>query len=380
MFKVKVVEMMVLALFVSVGCVLILYMFQGFLVQLGATGLFVFMLLFYVRRKWEEDDRLKMASIMKDAPIAIMIVKEHKIVNLNQKALNLLMGSKKRVIRGKDVTEFISFSNNQLTKVSGETVDVELQKASEGLQEKNHTFVLFIKDLQQDKEKEALIQHYEQLSVLGELAAGIAHEIRNPITSLKGFLQLIETDHSNSSSKSYTKIMLSEIERINLIVSELLVLGKPKELNKNKHHFFEIIQLVVTLTKTQAIIYNIEIKFNFDPSLKHVNIYCDDNKLKQVFINIIRNAIEAMKKEGTIVIDVTQVNDRLKVAFIDEGKGIPKEKMESIGKQFFTTKENGTGLGLMISNHIIKEHNGNMTMESEEGKGTKVFIELPINS
>jgi signal transduction histidine kinase len=239
-------------------------------------------------------------------------------------------------------------------------------------QKRNHEKMKY----SEPKKEQEKLRQYEQLSVLGELAAGIAHEIRNPITSLKGFLQLIES--SDSKSSPYTGIMLSEIDRINMIVSELLILGKPKELKIHNHSIADILETVVTLTRTQAILYNIDINLLIPCTLRQVSLNCDENRLKQVFINIVKNAIEAMKQEGVISVKVAMNNGFVVVNIIDQGEGISKEKLAKLGKRFFSTKENGTGLGLMISFTIIEEHGGKMNIQSEKGKGTNVQIILPV--
>ncbi|MCL7747723.1 ATP-binding protein [Halalkalibacter alkaliphilus] len=354
----------------------------------GIISSVLLFIIFCVQKIIEKKNKSE-KSIIELLPMPIIVVVNDKIDYVNRAGLSMFEATAAQ-LNGKLVTNYIVFNGGgkepvdesqsrlgKLTDVRGNTVDVELLQKPLSNHQREEYFLL-VRDISEQKENQSKLQHFEQLSLLGELAAGIAHEIRNPITSLKGFLQLI--DSTEAKSTPYTKIMLSEIERINLIVSELLFLGKPKELSIKKHNLFEIIEMVVTLTKTQAIIYNIDIKLQMETALKKEMVKCDESKLKQVFINILRNAIEAMKHEGIITINVSRKHDFIEIAIIDQGKGIPKKKLANIGKQFYTTKENGTGLGLMISNHIIEEHGGSLSLESEEGKGTTVQISLPTCS
>ncbi|MBD8070855.1 ATP-binding protein [Bacillus sp. PS06] len=224
-----------------------------------------------------------------------------------------------------------------------------------------------------------LIRRSENLSVIGELAAGIAHEIRNPLTSLKGFLQLIEHGGTNElTRKSYSKVMLNEIERINEIVGELLLLSKPKKMELKFTNLRNILDSVVFLLNTQAILYNIQIHLISPLKENHVKIYCDETKIKQVFINLIKNCIESMENGGNIEITVNAIDDKVCIEVSDQGVGIPKEKLESIGKAFYSTKANGTGLGLMVSHRIINDHGGEIEIDSLVNKGTNVKVWLPI--
>lgn len=240
----------------------------------------------------------------------------------------------------------------------------------------NEGQVLFVSmDITERKNTEDYLRKSEKLSVVGELAAGVAHEIRNPLTSIKGFIQLLKSKSNEDSF--YHEIMLSEIERINYIVSEFLVLAKPQVVHFEERQLHKLLQSVTTLLGTQAIIKNIEIVSDISDDMPP--IYCEDNQLKQVFINVIKNAIEAMPNGGQItVIAKKHGQDSVLIRFIDEGTGIPKERMEKLGEPFYTTKEKGTGLGLMVSFKIIEAHQGTIQFHSELGKGTTIDIILPL--
>ncbi|BBI31470.1 hypothetical protein KCTCHS21_08690 [Cohnella abietis] len=233
---------------------------------------------------------------------------------------------------------------------------------------------VIIRDISERKKNEELLINSEKLYVAGQLAAGIAHEIRNPLTSLKGFLQLIASGRRANSS--YYEIMNSELDRIENIVSELLMLSKPQVYELTYQDMRAIMRDTVTLLETQAILHNIaiEAEYGTDP----LWIYGVENQVKQVFINVIKNAIEAMIDGGSIGIKLSRESDGVYVRVRDEGPGIGEDQLAKIGQPFYTTKEKGTGLGLMVSYKIVDNHQGKIMVKSELGKGTLFEIVLPF--
>ncbi|MBJ8052153.1 two-component sensor histidine kinase [Bacillus cereus] len=214
----------------------------------------------------------------------------------------------------------------------------------------------------------------ENLAVIGTMSTTIAHEIRNPLTALKGFTQ-IQKERNPEDTMSY-EIMLQEIERINGFVSELMLLGKPKPTNYEWCNIREILLYVVQLMESYATQYKVKFHLQVDGNLPVIN--GDDKQLKQVLLNIIKNGIESMPEGGDIQIRAYEkAGENLCISVEDQGFGIENEKIEKIGKAFYTTKENGTGLGLMITYKIIEEHQGSIAIQSSMGVGTKVEIYLP---
>ncbi|WP_207893639.1 ATP-binding protein [Tepidibacillus fermentans] len=225
----------------------------------------------------------------------------------------------------------------------------------------------------ENKKMYEIARNIQKLSLIGQLSAALVHEIRNPLTSIKGFLQLIE---SGIIEKNYFDIIHSEFQRIELILSELLVVTRPQVTVFHKQSIQSIIHHVIALMQPQATLHNIELISNL--ANEPLWIECDENQLKQVFLNLIKNSIEAMPNGGQIRIDVTKASSFTKIRIIDQGCGIPKDIMDKIGQPFFTTKKNGTGLGIMISRKIIEIHKGIMNIQSEEKKGTTITIQLPL--
>lgn len=230
------------------------------------------------------------------------------------------------------------------------------------------------RDISKVKAAEELALRREKLSVVGELAAGIAHEIRNPLTTIKGFVQLQK--EKNEATSHISDIILSELERINQIVSELLVFSKPQSKILKEFELKELIDYVIKLTSHEATLYNVKVIVENDA--EHAVLYGDMNELIQVFVNVIKNSIDAMPDGGRTKIRTKLVGDHVQIEVIDTGVGIPKERLEKIGEPFFTLKEKGMGLGLTMSNKIIQDHKGIFKIKSKVGFGTKVIITLPV--
>ncbi|MEW9668641.1 PAS domain S-box protein [Ammoniphilus sp. 3BR4] len=231
------------------------------------------------------------------------------------------------------------------------------------------------RDITERRQTEELIRRSEKLSVVGELAAGIAHEIRNPLTSLRGFIQLFKSEDTLGVKRLRHEIMLSEIDRINEIVGELLVLAKPSQEQYNLRSITEMLNDIITLLEAQANLLDVEIKKEFDSELPLV--VCNSS-IKQVFINLLKNAMESMPHGGKIFIQAKKMDDKICIRVIDQGEGIPQDQLLKIGQPFYTTKETGTGLGLMVSQRIILNHKGTMHIESEWRRGTTVEITIPL--
>ncbi|MFA9557550.1 PAS domain S-box protein [Evansella sp. AB-rgal1] len=229
------------------------------------------------------------------------------------------------------------------------------------------------RDITDRKKAEELMIKSEKLTMAGQLAAGIAHEIRNPLTSIKGFLQLMQQGYE--LKPQFLDVINSEFNRIEIILSELLLLAKPRAMKYEKKNVYSILKQVVILLETEANFKGVIIHYTESEKVLFIN--CDENQLKQVFINLIKNGIEAMPQGGEILIKTKQDKDNITLLFIDQGHGIPNDKLEKIGQPFYTTKDKGTGLGLAVSFNIIENHKGMITIESEEGKGTTFMVALP---
>jgi signal transduction histidine kinase len=220
------------------------------------------------------------------------------------------------------------------------------------------------------------LRQKEKLAVIGQMAAAIGHEIRNPLSSLKGFTQLQQERYPNTND--FYPIMIQEIDRINYIVNDLMTLGKPKALQFSKASIEEIIAYTLSITQQMSERQGVSIETTMAGPLPPID--SDGKQLKQVFINLIKNAIESMHDGGKIEIKVKVVADnKMEISIQDEGYGIEDQNIINLGEPFYTTKKDGTGLGLMVTNQIIGDHKGDFTIESSPGKGTKVVVTLPIS-
>ncbi|MEC0232416.1 PAS domain S-box protein [Paenibacillus alba] len=235
--------------------------------------------------------------------------------------------------------------------------------------------VMTFKNIAERQHTEEMLRKSEKLSVVGQLAAGVAHEIRNPLTSLKGFIQFLQQGAVNK--QEYYDIMMSELTRIELIITEMLVLAKPQLIRYQPKSIEAIVQSVITLLETQANMNNIQFVVVMEHRLPLV--HCEENQLKQSFINVIKNAMEAMPDGGQIDIHMQMADDTtVRVIFKDRGSGIPDHVLARLGEPFYSTKEKGTGLGLMTTSKIIEDHHGQLMVESKVGEGTVVSVTLPI--
>ena len=238
-----------------------------------------------------------------------------------------------------------------------------------------YQYVYIRKDITDRKQAEELLRTSDKLSVIGELAAGVAHEIRNPLTSLKGFTQILKSRLSGESDQEFIKIMLSELDRINMIVNEFMVLARPQAVEHERTNILELVKNVLTLIETQAILNNVQIYTRVIDDIPEVT--CNENQMKQVMINVLKNGIEAMPHGGEIILSLHTNNKEVIIEIKDSGIGIPEHQLVHLGEPFYTTKEKGNGLGLMICRRILQNHQGSFSIDSREGEGTVVTMKLP---
>lgn len=237
-------------------------------------------------------------------------------------------------------------------------------------------FLTISRDITERIKTEELLRKSEKLAVVGQLAAAIAHEIKNPLTAMKGFMQLLKT-MENEKNHHYINIVSSEINRIESITNEFMAIAKPQAVKIQPNDISMLMNQVVMLLEPQALMNNIQMKTEVMSNIPM--IHCEGNQLKQVFINILKNAIESMPTGGEIVIQIDRAtNNQINIRFIDQGYGIPQERIPYLGEPFYSLKEEGIGLGLMICYKIIEMHQGKIWIESEVNKGTTIEVTLPI--
>lgn len=240
---------------------------------------------------------------------------------------------------------------------------------------KPYQYVSFRIDITQRKMAEEYLRRMDRIEIAGQLASSIAHEIRNPLAAIKWSLQSLPEDPEER--RKHVELILSEIDRIDTTVGEFLLLSRPRDTHFGRRDVARLLETIVTLMNMQARKQNVQILADLDPELPEIR--CDENHLKQVFINLIKNAIEAMPGGGRVFVRAKrQGADHVRIEVQDEGCGIPPDQLPKVGEPFFTTKEKGTGLGLMVCYKIIQDHRGTLTIQSEVNKGTTVQVLLPV--
>ena len=237
--------------------------------------------------------------------------------------------------------------------------------------------------LRRMKEMEDRIQLAERLSSLGHLAAGVAHEIRNPLNAMGMGLQRLKREFlpQDESRKeeyiSFTELILKEIRRVNEIIEQFLTLARPFQLNLIESSLQDLMKNLVTLFQEEATSLGITLQVKMPADLPLIKM--DPERLTQAFINIMKNGMEAMDQGGTLDIKTKSLREGVEVIISDSGSGIPPEQMEKIFNYYYTTKEKGVGLGLPIAHRIIEAHGGQLKIESRVGSGTEVTVTLPLS-
>jgi signal transduction histidine kinase len=313
-------------------------------------------------------DKPEFASIYSANDLAVLQTLECQIV-FPLKVMNTLKGL---VLLGPKTKRNTKYSSDEI-----EMLSILLDNAAIAIE--NISFY--------EEQKERLKKMYraDKLAVIGQLAAGAAHEIRNPLTSIRSTIQYVQKDIQNPEKRQMVNEILNEVDRINEIIKGMLSFSRQSE------PAMEPVDLKFLLEQTLALISNTAlnkgISIVFDYKAMDKIITADNAQLKQVFLNIILNAVEAIEKDGRIRVLVARKNDEnhtdknsfYLISIKDNGKGISGENIEKVFDPFFTTKIEGTGLGLSICYGIIHKHNGEIEINSEYNKGTEVIIKLPIN-
>ncbi len=241
--------------------------------------------------------------------------------------------------------------------------------------------VVLVRDISQIKRLSEEINRNKRLTSLGKLSSGIAHEIRNPLSSIRGLAQfLYQSFTENDERKADLKIILKEVDRLNQLINQILDFSRPKQLNISRFSIPEMIKELVRLIKLE----NSENDISFQLFLNQQgrSIHADRDQIRQALMNILLNSIQAITKKGKIVIfseNITSKGEEMvQIIIRDNGMGIDSADLAHIFDPFFTTRSNGSGLGLSIAYSIIEMHQGTIKIESEKGKGTKILISLPV--
>ncbi|MDF2815371.1 MAG: domain S-box protein [Paenibacillus sp.] len=331
--------------------------------------------------------------VLKLSPEPIVLHREGIVQFANDMAIKLFAGNSLEDFVGRSIYDFIcpsyhsfitermnqliqtddylDFIEMKVIRLDGTLLDVEVSSIYIHKHIGYPIIQIVIRDMTERKKTEEMIRRSEKLSVIGQLAAGIAHEIRNPLTSLKGFTQLLK-----SRNAPYVDVMMGELERIEYIVNEFMTLAKPHIARHSEINIQSLVENVVLFMQPQALLHNVQFNLIMEENMNPIR--CDSNQIKQVVMNILKNAMESMPEGGMIQVTTRRTtNQGILIQIVDHGTGIPEDKLSRLGEPFFSMKENGTGLGLMICQRIIEAHHGKMSIQSKLGQGTAVRIEFP---
>ena len=237
--------------------------------------------------------------------------------------------------------------------------------------------IAIFNDITERKRMEKEMARSERINRLGKLTLQIAHDLRNPLSTVSGLAQLLIMSSKDEKGKKYGKEILSSTDRIDELIEDMLDFTKDQELHFEEFDYADFLDEVVRAFKKSKNIKEKKAKIKLKHDRKNYEIKADKDKLRRVFDNIINNACDALNEGGQIDINLSEKNGLLVTWVTDNGSGIPESKIDEIFEPFVTNKKNGTGLGLSIVQRIVSSHKGNIFVDSKEGAGTKFTIELP---
>ncbi|PHD75988.1 hypothetical protein COF64_10025 [Bacillus sp. AFS043905] len=331
--------------------------------------LFIFLITVYFYSKfWIFPDTAIMLALFAIAPLFPIFLFD-KIGFYIVASLNILLGPASILIISKTdlqhTYEYVALDSfgNTLNFIAIQIILVFVFIGTNNRMESNNAFH---KEIQQAK----------QLNSVGQLAATIAHEIRNPITVVKGFAQLLDQEKElNETEKFYVQTMLTELEYTQVIINDYLSLAKPQTDNVQVIPLNDEIQKISDLLTSFANNRNIGFLLDFRDDL-HINM--NPIELKQILVNIMKNGIESMNKPGFIKVETEQERTMAKIRITDTGIGLSKEQLEILGTPFYSLKDRGTGIGLTVCYSIVQKYKGKIVVQSEVNKGTSFTIYLPL--
>jgi len=235
--------------------------------------------------------------------------------------------------------------------------------------------VLVMRDVAQLRSMEQQLEHSRRLAALGSMAAGIAHEVRNPLGTLRGLAHFFGAeDGATEACKEYSKFMISEVDRLNQLVTELLQFGAPRDVTFDKVDVKSMVEKIVTLLEKDFAEKNIRFVQHFDNT---TTLYGDSDLLIQALLNLLKNSIQATPEDGEISLNIGCDEEACRLSVSDTGVGMSEEIQNKMFDPFYTTRKTGTGLGLSVSHRIVERHNGYFEINSVVNKGTTITIILP---
>lgn len=310
--------------------------------------------------------------------------RDWKFTFVNKK-LKIAISEKNRELLGKSIWEVFpqvidTLSYDKMLEAMSQNQSVHWEAGGFARPDQNHEYhaypykeglTVFFRDISELKRQQQEFDRLERLNLIGQLAAGISHEIRNPLTTVKGFLQIFGTKTKYSEDKEVLELMITEIDRANAIITDFLSLSKVSLDNIKLKNINETILKLFPMLQADAFNSNKQVVLDLNVL---PDIMINENEIKQLILNLVRNGLEVTPEKGRVLINTYPMGDKVVLAIKDQGTGIPQEIQEKIGTPFFTTKETGTGLGLAISIGIAQRHEAVFNFET--GKNGTIFTTI----
>lgn len=370
-----------------------------YLFLIGLAGISLLILFQAYRSARSSLSRIKALSdnIVENMPIGLVVLDTDSIIaSFNFTAETLLNISGDKII-GKPVedklpNQFVELINKLKKNKKNIVKELEIDLGEHGkvyldinmsvLEDNSGTllgYIILFRDLSEVQALKEEVERSTRLASIGRLAAGVAHEIRNPLSSIKGFATYFgERYRDIPEDKDTAKIMVNEVERLNRVISQLLDFARPLDIKKEEIDITKIINHSTKMIERNASEKDIRVRVEIPENIPGIAV--DSDRINQVFLNLFLNSIEAMDSGGELSVNVAceAGAEIMKITVGDTGKGIDPDELGNIFDPYFTTKQSGTGLGLAIVHRIIESHNGEIKVESRPGKGTSVIIALPL--
>jgi signal transduction histidine kinase len=342
-------------------------------------------------------EALKLQQMMDAAPICIILLdKDNHIISINDTFLKLYRKDFPNItmneIIGLNISEFLKRSKldptqimrscgsekmSQFIQIGLETYFTSVTPITKDTSNENMGSIIMIQDMTELETLKLELSHVERLGVIGQMAAGITHEIRNPMAVVRGFLQLMR-EKSSDNLDHYYRIVLDELDRANSIINDFLALAQNKTEQKEESRLHDIIHELTPLLWADANLRGQSIEVDLD--YKVPVLMLNPKEIKQLILNLCRNAMEAMEDKGQLTIVTHVVANGVELHVSDTGPGISPEEQIKLFQPFYTTKTKGTGLGLALCQSILEKHGGKISVKSEFGVGTTFIVLLPFPS
>lgn len=358
--------------------------------------------LFWVKRyqrssRMLQDSKAFSTEIISHLPIGLITTNEHNQISVVNHAAEVILGYNAVALSGRDIKKTLPEEWNQLVAyslpnnpviereieyLSGSGQSIPLSISIARIANNNGRFlgnVFIFRDMREVRQLQEEIRRKEKLAAIGSLAAGVAHEIRNPLSSIKGFAKYFEgRSEAGSEEQALAKVMAKEVDRLNRVITELLELVRPSDLRIQQVNINEVVEHSLHLIRQDAESKNIAIEFTPNQTLPSVAM--DPDRFTQALLNLYLNAIQAIGSDGRLTVEVSQTNESdIQVIVKDSGKGINPDDLTNIFHPYFTTKAAGTGLGLTIVQKVIEEHNGKVSVTSNRHQGTQFNMVIPLS-